>query len=382
VAISVALSAIPRIYLWLLYVGLVGRARFGDIEQSTWNVEHTFVATDLTSSGPFFLACNRIQPIVFSARCGFFDGRHISFRKALRASTAIPPGLPPTRFRLRYTRPPSQHTSLRHRPWLHQPEEGCPSSVWLVDGGVTGNLGIQLEPKFASENSDLQTFADAKVLAGLVPLDSYCAVHPDEELPVWICRKCDQVPIVVDSSGAKPRLRRALGLLLRVPGLRLLVNSTRSMSVMYEQALTVDQKTAGDNLVGVVRTSQILDRLAQKTRQAVDPTDAKMLMVEAGAMGSWSEHIAGELRKLTPLLHACWKARLQAAKVKTWLWTVDKKLAARTIASGYLNAYVNEHGPDSWAGADAGMRDLDTLLGGGAGLAEWWALIAQPFNDA
>ena len=331
---TVVLAAMPRLLLSVLFSAVVGTGRFDGMTTSEWNVEHIFVATDLSSSGSMFMSCNRLQPLVYSRRRGFFDGRSVSFRQALRASTALPPALPPLRLRLRASPPKTLRT--RDRPWVFEPEGSVTSPVWLVDGGVSGNLGVQLDGRISPDTFNTVNLANAKMQRGLVPDDANCVEHGEL---AWMCSGCDRHVHIVDSSGLPPATPKWLAVLIHLPGVGWLYHALRSMKVMYEESLIHDQALAGDDLVGVVRVNQIVDRLARKkvARREI-PRDSQSEMVFAGEYQQYSENLRDpELRRLQfpPLLWACWEARACAAQVRTGLWPVRRNLAAQVVASGY-----------------------------------------------
>lgn len=370
------LRGLSRVWLYCLYRSMVGTTRLGDLREGNWNVEHTFVATDLSNSGSFFMSYNRVQPMMFSLKCGFMDGRELSFIQVIRASTALPPALPP--LFLRFRQKPSRKTDLGFRTeWLNDRASNCPSSIWLIDGGVTGNLGIQLDSKLAPDNRDLLDQANSKVQRGLTPEDSYCA-HGEIS---WMCGTCEPMILVVDSSGVPPQLFRWMSLVLHIPGIGVLYHAIRSMSVMYESALLDDQAIAGKKLVSVARTDQLLEEylgIRYKIPSEV-PLDSRSNMHEAGRRTGIRQSF-GEyetVRKLlgTPLLLACWAAREQAAQVKTFLFPIKPKIAARIVASGFLNACLTVHGNGAIEIADQGIRELSKLLGDHAELVSWWESI-------
>jgi len=283
VAIVVVLPFSLRLWLTWLYRGFVGKATFKDLETTTWNVEHTFVASDLGSSGSFVMSCNRVQPILYSVRRGYFDGRGTTFKQALRASTALPPVLPPLRLRLRPSPPRAVRSSLGYREWLWEPAVGLRRAIWLVDGGVTGNLGSQLDPRISPDNLTLVDVANAKVQRGMVPDNANCAFH--DEL-AWMCLQCEGRTLIVDSSGLPPPASRWGSVLLRVPGIWTVYNLSRTMRVMYEASLTDDQANAGEHLVSVVRTDMMAQEFARRHSPLTNSSNSRVRMMDAGGFES------------------------------------------------------------------------------------------------
>jgi len=100
-ATALLLAFVLRFWLHMLFRGLVGDTRLDDLGGTGWTVEHAFTATDLNDHGSIFFLINAIQPQVFSLRRGYLDGRDVRFTTVLRATTALPPLLPPPRVRLR-----------------------------------------------------------------------------------------------------------------------------------------------------------------------------------------------------------------------------------------------------------------------------------------
>jgi hypothetical protein len=77
------------------------------------------------------------------------------------------------------------------------------------------------------------------------------------------------------------------------------------------------------------------------------------------------------------LSKACFLAREDAAKVKTGLFAIRPHLAARVVASGYLNACLNTFGVHAFDRAQHGMEQLIALLGDDACLSEWWESVKR-----
>jgi hypothetical protein len=392
--VMVGLYYALRMWLWLLYRGIVGKAYLDDLAGSDWMIEHVLVATDLSGHGSVFFVVNSIQPQVASVTRGYFDGRDVPFRKVLRASTALPPILPPTRLTLK-SAPQRRNSPLAKREYLWDPEKnvwdpdthediGDSVEMWLADGGVTGNLGIQLDSTIAPDNLALLEFTMAKTMRGPVHTRYMCRWHGDQI--TWNCCKCEQDTVVVDASGtsrAAPRLaERALG----VPLLGLPVFALRSLQVMYGSSLSDDQGLAGDQLVGVVSTDQMIKRVVIKNRPLSRSDSSVDRMVRAGEFLSISQSLVSpdvRRKSLPRLMQGCYAARMASSELKTRLSAVSTPVAARVVASGYLNACLNVHGPEAIDTADKGIRRLATCLGPDAALQDWWDGVraAMPAAD-
>ncbi len=370
-ALFVALHYGIRLWLYFLYSGVLGSHRLSCLSKADWQKEHVFVSTDLSEHGSMFFVANPLNAQVCSSNRGFFEAGNVTLRKAVRASTALPPVLPPTRLRIRKPKAktgPSiwapRHTSQRLK-------------VWLADGGVTGNLGVQLDPDLSPDNvtllmAALQQTLVVNELRG-PPLEKYsCTYHPDEI--VWTCSECDTRRVVVDASGMTPRKSRLIETLLRIPVLAQPIFAARSLHVMYESSLADDQSNAGDDLVGVVRTEQIVRRLAQKNRPPVGRGNMRERMRSAqeyedlcaSLRNSEEQTIAG----MTRLVKACYQARSATALIPTTLSAIPKHHAALAVASGYLNAFLNDRGESEFDEAVVGLALLNQTLGNE--MSAWW----------
>ena len=379
--IVIALRHAIRLWLWRLYHGVVGAAYLDELADADWHTEHVFVATDLSGHGSVFFVVNPIQPQVASVTRGYFDGRDVRFRKVLRATTALPPILPPTRLKLRST--PERPTSpLGQREYLWDPETkwlepresiGSTVKIWLADGGVTGNLGIQLDSRLAPDNVALLEFTMSKTMRGAIHNKYMCRRHPHQI--AWHCYECQNETIVVDASGTTKAAPRWLERTLGVPVVGVPYFTVRSLQVMYGSSLADDQGLAGDQLIGVVSTDQMRKRIARKNWPLSDSNNAAERMMKAG------EHLESSLSltaqwvrqlRMSRLMQACYAARMASSELKTRLSAVSAPVAARVVASGYLNACLNAHGPGALDTADEGIRRLAELLGPDAALEWWW----------
>jgi len=381
---AVLLAYFVRFWLHLLFRELVGDARLDDLGGTDWTVEHVFAATDLSDHGSIFFLTNAIQPQVCSLRRGYLDGRDVRFTTVLRATTALPPVLPPPRVRIRST-PARRPSPIAAREYLWDGNGGSTVKAWLADGGVTGNLGIQLDSDLAPDNVALLEHAMAKTMRGSWDSRRYtCPRHAPHV--VWQCYACTHETLVVDGSGLSPKPSRLVDLLLAVPVLGAGVYLLRSMQLMYESALIDDQANVGDRLVGVVRTEQLISRFARKNWPLSRSTSSIDRMTVAGAFIAKLEMMADPKHqrdmKMTDLLIACYAARAEAAKVKTGLFGLDPQIAARVVASAYLNACLNAHGLYAFDIADRGIHTLSERLGSQARLDEWWQSLTTRIGAA
>lgn len=126
----------PRVFLACDY-SFLGRDRGSVLRGSSWHREHVFVASDLLAAGPVSFFCHRQGALVDISRRGVFNADRVRLTAMLRASTALPPLLPAVRVAIGAsalgTARRTSVSALKGR------------GVWLVDGGVTGNLGIQTD---------------------------------------------------------------------------------------------------------------------------------------------------------------------------------------------------------------------------------------------
>jgi hypothetical protein len=278
--------------------------------------------------------------------------------------------------------PRRRDSPLGEREYLWQPETehpspresvGDPVKMWLADGGVTGNLGIQLDSSLAPDNLALLESAMSRTMAGSVRTKYLCPWHDDQIK--WNCCACPQETVIVDASGATRPAPRLVDRMLGIPLLGLPVFAVRSLQVMYGSSLADDQGLAGDELVGVVSTDQMIKRIAMKNQPLSRSTDSKVRMFAAGEFLGFSRSLTLPMmrrRRLSYLMQACYAARMASSELKTRLSAVSAPVAARVVASGYLNACLNAHGPEAIETADQGMRRLAALLGPDAALDAWW----------
>lgn len=128
------LSLAPRVFLSAEY-DFLSRVRGRALGDTEWHREHVFVASDLLASGQVSFICHRQGALIDAPRRGVYRADDVRISTMLRASTALPPILPPVRVPLRSPATTTQ-VGLMKTPAVRR-------GFWLVDGGVTGNLGIQ-----------------------------------------------------------------------------------------------------------------------------------------------------------------------------------------------------------------------------------------------
>jgi predicted acylesterase/phospholipase RssA len=371
VTVVMAVRLVARLALHFLLKLMVGDATLESVAGQAWAVEHVLVATDLSAHGPLFFQANGIQPLVYSRARGCFDGRDVSFKQALRASTALPVLIPPTRLRVR-KREVSQHE--RDYVWKPVSPDVDQLSLWLCDGGVTGNLGVQL---LASNIQAIRLIAASSTIAGTStgPTPYKCRRHG--EPMAWECGQCTHERLIVDASGLPPGPSRVWDRVLGIPGLGWLANILRSLKVMYEAGLSSDQAGAGGSLVGAVRTEQAILRLANKNLPLDESMEWPQRLMRAGEHDQFIRHATEpELRRhlrIPESVRLAIQARDDTARVATGLWAVSPSRAGRVVASGFLNALINAPDGLNPTRAHTGMQELSRLLGPRAKLDPWWS---------
>lgn len=151
---------VPNIFLALDFSFARG-LRGSSLRDTPWQREHVFVATDLLAGGPVSFVCHRQGALVDVARRGVFSSDRVPMALMLRASAALPPLLPAVRLRL----------SQRAPGTIEPPHPSVPRgrTLRLVDGGVTGNLGIQAD---SSVTRRRRRFEDDVRAARLVAAES------------------------------------------------------------------------------------------------------------------------------------------------------------------------------------------------------------------
>ena len=295
IALLCAQLFLARWWLRRLYRSFGGDRTAGDLKSDEWPIRHTFVASDLSLSGSLFFTLDNGRMVAYSSRRGIYEP-DLTLSTLLRASTALPPALPPIR------------VSLGAEVQLGRSQ---PARVWLADGGLTGNLGIQLSEDTTSDNPFLQSSVEAH-LGGIAP-DS------DSQL------------VVVDASGTSPASAKLANFALWTPGLSLFYESLRSLKVQYEAALTDDQHLARLTLVSVTRHANAYHEVI---RDGVEP-NARAAMLRlvndergvARLLGLGVSERAG----------MCVNARAEAAEMSTGLWPASWRQSLAVIRSGYIN---------------------------------------------
>ena len=169
-----------------------------------------------------------------------------------------------------------------------------------------------------------------------------------------------------------------------LPVVGIMVYAFRALKLSYESSLVDDQSLAGDQLVGVVRSRQVFERLARKNGPWNGRSNsATQDMLAAGGYLQVLENLSDPALRavvpgFSPLLKACVAARESAAGIGTGLHAVQPKKAAVVVASAFLNACLNEHGPGAIDIASNGIAQLARILGPKAELDAWWqAMSAQ-----
>lgn len=374
VVLAVSAVVLPRLALRILYRYITGNHRFGELVKSHWNIDHIFVSTDLATAETVFLSANSRMSSLFSPSVQCTSYPDLKFSKALRASTAFPPLVPPTRVRV-----PDDPDRLDEPPLR---------SIWLIDGGVSGNLGTQLDPRISPENAAALTLAQSRWRAGpSTGVD--CSLHP--EFLAWYCQECTRRSFIIDCSGVRPKPSTMIGIRLNTPVLGALYHTLRTLSVMYAASLSTHQETARESLIGVVRSDQLVKAIVgSRNARDIESGNPHRQMGAAGAISQFEKLLQGDDERhklarrvsLTQLEHVCWHARSGAARIPTGLWPVGLKRAAICIASGYLNMCLAVHG----SGRDAmevgieGLRALAEELGVESELRTWWRSVEHEYN--
>lgn len=373
VILAVGTVVLLRLALRILYRYVTGNHRFGEVVNSDWMIDHIFVSTDLTTAESVFMSANSRMSSVFSPRMRCTSYPELKFAKALRASTAFPPLLPPTRVRV-----PDNPDKRDKRPLR---------SFWLVDGGVSGNLGTQLDSRISPENARALDLAQSRWRAG-PSTGADCSLHP--ELLSWYCSKCTRRLFIIDCSGGRPKPATMAGVLLNAPVLGAIYHTLRTLSVMYAASLSTHQTTARESLVGVVRSDHLVEAAARVRHGTnIESDNPHSQMIAAGAMDAFEKLMQGsdEMHKLvrrtglTQLEHACWHARSGAARIRTGLWPVGLKRASICFASGYLNMCLAVHGRDAMDVGINGLRALAGELGVESELRGWWQTIYDDYTS-
>lgn len=137
----------PRVFLAQNYKAFGGR--LDSLRDSGWHKEHVFVASDLWLSNYVGIIAHTNQSFIAAPPLQPMDASSLNFSTVLRASTALPPLLPTVR--LGISRPIDPTDSGARN------DLGRTRSLWLVDGGATGNLGIQSDPGITGVTTQFDT---------------------------------------------------------------------------------------------------------------------------------------------------------------------------------------------------------------------------------
>jgi predicted acylesterase/phospholipase RssA len=292
---------LARWWLRRLFRGFGGQQTAASMGPEPWPIRHTFVASDLSLSGSVFFSLGDGRLFAFSGRRGFFQP-DLSLGTLLRASTALPPALPPIRVDL--------------GPELQLGKEASGRTLlWLADGGITGNLGIQALENITSDNPYLA---------------SSMTQYLGDQNPSTASRL-----VVIDASGVSPASAKWANVALWTPGLSLFYESLRALKVQYESSLADDQHLAGLTLVSVTRHAGAYKGAIEA---GVEPSDRAAIwrLVNDHPQMALLLGIALDERAVR-----CVGARAAAAKMSTGLWPASWSLSLRVIRSGYVNTFTS-----------------------------------------
>ncbi|MHA7278886.1 hypothetical protein ACX80H_03945 [Arthrobacter sp. MDT2-2] len=142
----------PRVFLAQDYKVFAGR--LGSLRESGWHREHVFVSSDLWLSGYVGITAHIDQSFIAAPPLQPIDASALNFSTALRASTALPPMLPTVRLGIARPVDPTGSGAGGNL--------GRTRSLWLIDGGATGNLGIQTDPGITGVTTQFDTVLTAR----------------------------------------------------------------------------------------------------------------------------------------------------------------------------------------------------------------------------
>jgi predicted acylesterase/phospholipase RssA len=175
-------------------------------------VDHVFCATDLRFGQPFFFS-TADGGRLFSLNYGRADEPNLPLVRAVRASAAFPPAIPPISIKIETPRTFEFGMDVR--------TSKAPVRVWLTDGGAFNNFGSEWH-RLRGELHIAQT-------AYFLELKRQTQNSSD-----WHRERYGQVQLVVDASRADEANRLYL---LWLPIIGFLAYVYRTMNVMYGSTL-------------------------------------------------------------------------------------------------------------------------------------------------
>jgi predicted acylesterase/phospholipase RssA len=205
---------------WLLgrafFLDARGRpSQLGNLRNRT--VGHVLCATDLAGAAPFYFLCGN-EWAVYSPRYGFARAGAMKLRTAVRASAALPGGIPPKLLlsgRLEWATDPTPPPPLKPAP-----VDPLPSFLFLADGGVWNNLGTQyferdreLDIAFHLFKKGVNPSRPSDDPGKLIIVDGSGAVSPtrswDLVIPLWAeIRALSRVMSLLYTNTVRPRMRQ------------------------------------------------------------------------------------------------------------------------------------------------------------------------------
>jgi len=228
-------------------------------------VHHVFCATDLTFGRPFFLS-SADGGRIFSEVYGIADGSKINLVKAVRASAAFPPLIPPIAV--------SPNSDWKYLQGGGLQTNDVPREVWLTDGGAFNNFGTDWHARrrelFLVEN-----------------------IHSENPEPSsdWQNQRYGQVQLVIDAglppTGKKQRL-------LRLPVIGFFAYASRLIDLMYNSTLAGRSDASEQIAISRIRSfprkwlarhesASLTKRLFRSRPESYDPND-DFDAVEHGAL--------------------------------------------------------------------------------------------------
>ena len=181
-------------------------------------VDHVFCATDLTFGQPFFFS-TADGGRLFSEAYGYGYAPDVRVLKAVRASAAFPPLIPPVSLPI--------HTEWAVEQNLRVVFPDLPLRLWFTDGGAFNNFGMEWQQVAKSLFSVQEKFAE----------------HYNRNLPelqhqyplvAWFLNRYGQVQLIVDASMAPVPMQTGP---LRRPVVGFFLYVKRMIDLMYESTL-------------------------------------------------------------------------------------------------------------------------------------------------